>query len=330
MEVLMKLFLFILGALTFFNINSAFASPYFGGTAPGWVLNCQQIERSGTEHTLVEYNRCNSAEFGGYMDELSRYYMAFTPGTEGSTGSYNVDPSIQSVHAVVTDAKIDNQIPYNGACNDTMCFRVLIYINGDSQTGTHVATWATSPGRVWTDGSGGNYTPESYEVLLSERKPNQNSLGHFKLQQDHEMGLKGVVTGKYPGYYVMDHYINSDDEDMPWATCYHFGICFHASGQVNGKTESHGCTRLKYLEAKRMNFLARHVGRNFTVETRFTERSTLTDEERNAVSLQNIGIRNIQEVERLRNLIDNGDTEEIRERARRDLENRSLGTGGLY
>ena len=98
------------------------------------------------------------------------------------------------------------------------------------------------------------------------------------------MGLGGDVTNKFPGYFVMDHYRNSENEDMAWSTFYHFGVAFHSSKYVNGDVGSHGCTRLKHIEAKKMNFLARHVGRKFSVETRFTERRRLSSSQRKQVS----------------------------------------------
>ena len=94
------------------------------------------------------------------------------------------------------------------------------------------------------------------------------------------MGLGGDITNKFPGYFVMDHYRNTENEDMPWATFYHLGIAFHSSENVNGDIGSHGCTRLKHIEAKKMNFLARHVSRKFSVETRYTERERLSGKER--------------------------------------------------
>jgi len=321
----MKKLLFTFTAFFIFDLSPSFATPYYEGTTPGWVLNCRQIEKNRLEHTLVEYNKCNSAKFGGYMDNLSGY-MGYFPGESYFQGQYSVDPFIQSVHVLVTDTKIDRDpnLPYTGICDDTMCYRAFVFINGDSSTGTHVATWATSPGKKWTDGSGGNYTPDTLNTFNSGRHPNQNSKGYFMLQQDHEMGLKGVVTGKYPGFYVMNHYVNSDDEDMPWATCYHFGTCFHVSGQVNGKTESHGCTRLKYIEAKKINFLARHVGRNFTVETRFTERETLTDEERRAITLREVAVKILEENIELRERAQQGDAD-----AQGELFEQGVRSGGI-
>ena len=311
--------------LLFFTGHSpALASPWAQGFTPTWAYDCQTKEAQRTEHTLEDYNKCDSKGYAGYEDDRIPY-MALN-----FEGGYDVAPQITSVHVVVTDIKLDRNIPATAICESEMCYRVLIFINGDSQTGDHVATWVTSPGRPWNDGSGGNYTPESYEVLLSGRQPNQNSYGHFKLQRDHEMGLGGIVTNKFPGYYVMDHYVNTDDENMGWATCYHFGICFHSSFTVNGNAASHGCTRLKYLEAKRLNFLARHVQRNFTVETRFTERETLTPEERNAVSHLELAGLQLEETGRLYDQAENGATQEERDRAQRELTNRAMESGGLY
>jgi hypothetical protein len=152
------------------------------------------------------------------------------------------------------------------------------------------------------------------------------------------MGLGGDVTGKIPGYYVMDHYVNSYNprtglggDDMGWAVFYHYGIAFHSSFTVNGRVDSHGCTRLKYLEAKKMNFLARHTLRNFTVETRFTEREELTDDERRAVSYIDLAALNFEELRRLQERANDPNlSEEERRAAQSELNFRNLTSGGLY
>lgn len=317
MDFFVRVFFLIL------SISSAttLASPWAEGYTPGWVQDCEQAE--SMQYILKDYNKCNSKGYLGYQDTL-QFFMTLQP-----NGRYVVHPEIQSVHVVVTDIKVDRDIPPTALCDDDMCFRALVFINGDSRTGQHVATWVTSPGTKWSDGSGGNYTPESMNVLESGKLPNQNSMGHFRLQNDSEMGLKGEVTGKVPGYFVMDHYVNGNNENMGWATFYHYGIGFHSSFTVNGRIASHGCTRLKYTEAKKMNFLARHVEQNFTVETRFTEIETLTDEERRGVSLLDMAAMNMEEYGRLTELAERG-TPEQREAAQKRLRTKRMESGGLY
>ncbi len=254
----------------------ALFSDYRFGVTPRWVKDCENLEDSGNLDRLRGMNYCNSKGFMGYRDDLD-YYSTFN-----SDGSYSFR-FINSVHVVVTDVALDRRAPDYGSCTSEMCYRAYVYINGDENSGDLVATWATTPGRPWYDGSGGNYTPESLYVYQTSPKKNQNSKGDFLLQRDGEMGLAGDVTNKIPGYFVMDHYRNSDNEDMAWATFYHFGIAFHSAKYVNGDVGSHGCTRLKHIEAKKMNFLARHVGRRFSVETRYTERKRLSRSERKSV-----------------------------------------------
>lgn len=249
------------------------------GLVPNWAANCVTAERRGQLEDLANMNRCTSKGYTGYMDDLD-YYSRID--SNGNYTFYNID----SVHVVVTDARIDYSIPDYGHCKSEMCYRAYVYINGDEHTGQHVATWVVTPGMPWRDGSGGNYTPQSLRVYQTSPKKNQNSKGDFLLQKDNEMGLAGKVYGKLPGYFVMDYYINSNNEDMPWATFFHFGIAFHASYTVNGNVGSHGCTRLKYIESKKMNLLARHVGRRFSVETRYTERRLLNTLEQEKVMLQ--------------------------------------------
>jgi len=259
----------ILIMLCLYQNDAHAASPWRGGQTPDWVMDCQYSEKSGVLSDLEDYNRCNSKGYDATGDILS-YHMFLN-----NDGTYTVDPEIRSVHVLVTDIRLDKTLGLSKYCNSKMCYRALVFINGDSESGQHVATWITSPGVPWRDGTG-VYTPESRRVLNKRKEPNQNDKGYFMLQQDHEMGLGGVMNGKIDGYYVLDHYVNSNKENMGWAACYHYGICFHASSKVNGNVASHGCTRMKYIESKKINFLARHALRNFTVETRYTERHKLS------------------------------------------------------
>ncbi len=247
----------------------ALFSSYRFGVTPSWVKKCDRSEENLELDRLGALNRCTSKGYMGYKDDLS-YYSTYN--TEDGTYSFQY---INSVHVVVTDVKLDRAAPDYGSCTSDMCYRAYVYINGDENTGEHVATWVTTPGMPWYDGSGGDYTPESLYVYRTNPAKNQRSNGDFLLQRDGEMGLGGDESGKIPGYFVMDHYRNSENEDMAWSTFYHFGVAFHSSKYVNGDVGSHGCTRLKHIEAKKMNYLARHVKRNFSVEVRFTDRSRL-------------------------------------------------------
>lgn len=276
------LILFTSLELNAFSIFDRFRRVNFSrpqGYVPNWAKNCVEAESNYRLEDLDDVNLCTSKGYTGYMDNLD-YYSRID-----FRGNYTFN-SIESVHVVVTDARLDVSIPDYGHCRSEMCYRAYVYINGDEDTGEHVATWVVTPGMPWTDRSGGNYTPESLSVFLNSPKKNQNSKGHFLLQNDNEMGLAGKAYGKFPGYFVMDYYVNSNGEDMPWSTFYHFGIAFHASYTVNGNVGSHGCTRLKYIESKKMNYLARHVGRRFSVETRFTERTKLNTWEQKETMLQ--------------------------------------------
>lgn len=274
----LKLTLTIISTLCLCSNAHAFFSPYRFGFTPGWVKDCQRAEKNFDLDQLKDLNKCNSQGYMGYKDDLA-YYSTFN-----SDGTYSFR-GIQSVHVLVTDVAQDRESQDYGSCTSEMCYRAYVYINGDENTGEHVATWVTTPGRPWFDGSGGNYTPESRLVYQTDPQKNQNSRGDFLLQKDGEMGLGGKVTDRITGFFVMDHYRNTENEDMPWATFYHLGIAFHSSEYVNGNIGSHGCTRLKYVEAKKMNFLARHVKRNFSVETRYTERKRLSRKERKKIQL---------------------------------------------
>lgn len=264
----LKFTLITLGCLLLSSQSMAFFSKYRFGFTPGWVKNCQEKERNYNLDQLHNLNKCTSKGYMGHKDDLDYY------STLNRDGSYTFR-GIRSVHVVVTDAKLDRRAPDYGSCTSKMCYRAYVYINGDENTGNHVATWVTTTGRRWYDGSGGNYTPESLHVYRTSPKKNQNSKGDFLLQRNGEMGLGGEVTNRDPKYFVMDHYRNTKNQDMPWAVFYHYGIGFHSSKYVNGETGSHGCTRLKHVEAKKMSYLARHVGRKYSVETRYTERKRL-------------------------------------------------------
>lgn len=299
----------------------AWSSPWSDGYTPSWAQTCIQAEESGGLGLLADYNKCNSKGYGGYKNDLSFYY-------EKQGAGYVFSDIVQSAHIVVTDIGMDAEIPFElmGVCQDTMCYRALVYINGDSKTGQHVATWVTTPGKPWTDGSGGSYTVESSKDRRTWRGNRTQEMYYrlHTLSDDIELG--GKVTNRFQDLFVMDHYVNRDGDDMPWTVFYNGGTAFHASFTVNGNVGSHGCTRLKYHESRLMNFLARHVGRNYTVETRYTEREEMSQDERDSATrlLERAGIQ-LDAIYDLNQRAQNGDGD-----AADQLKWHSINNGGLY
>lgn len=310
--------------------GAASAVPYMP-----WAQHCIEAEAAGTLGELKDYNKCNSKGYGGALNTLDQYYTKW-----GNEFIFN--ESIQSIHVVVTDIKLDYDVPYSlqNICEDEMCYRAIIYKNGDSKSGQHIATFVTTPGKPWYERTDpetglpvqtGKYTNESArdtKTWVGNRTPEMYYKAH--LVSD-EMGLGGDIYNRFTSadgseYYIMDHYKNSNNENMAWAVFYNQGTAFHSSPTVNGRVGSHGCTRLKYTDSRMMNYLARHTGRNFTVETRYTEREELTQEERDAsVDMMAAAARNMKRHSDLRRRADAGD-----EDAKRQLSLDAMNGGGLY
>lgn len=312
----MKKSLLILIALGFSGVSHAI--PWAKGYVPGYAKDCMNAEAAGTLNSLTDLNKCNSKGYVGAFNSLDNYYRY-----NKEQNSYVFSENINRVHVLVTDIKQDVNIPSSlySLCESKMCYRAIIYINGDSFTGQHVATFVTTPGKPWADGTG-NYTVESGRDSIlwrGNRTPEMYYMAHLITD---DMGLGGKVTNRFGDFYIMDHYVNSNNEDMPWAVFYNAGTAFHASPTVNGNIGSHGCTRLKYHESRLMNYLARHTGRNFTVETRYTERKALTQDQRNEASE---ALAYFEKQKEVFNRATSGDEE-----AKKKLEHDSMSSGGLY
>ena len=236
------------------------------------------------------YGQANSIGSTAYRDQLSYFIQS-----DLNSDYLIYSPVIRSAHVVVKDIALD------GLCgNYDMCFRALVYINGDEFTGQHVATYMTSPGNPSLD-SRATFTPE----------------GVYRVQKNQEIVLGGQSFGRVGNLHVYDHYINRENEPMRWPVFYHRGFAFHSSNIVTGELASHGCTRLRPDEAKKINFLARHVGENFTVSITDTQnRMRLTPGEIQRAILNQAEIN----LERAASMTDE-------ERARENVLN---GSGGLY
>lgn len=157
------------------------------------------------------------------------------------------DSQIYSVETVLIDIA---KRGYRNECNDSQCFRLNIYINGD-----HVAQWMVSPGRPHSGSSfRGNYTP-----AYSNGTP-------YSTWRIYRSG-----------------YVSSRGDSMPWAAFWerndggHTVIATHC-GHVTGRRESHGCVRMVCSgarnDAKRLNLWVRAAQANggeaisYTFDTR--------------------------------------------------------------
>lgn len=141
-------------------------------------------------------------------------------GFEGTFFDENLVPNtIESVHMEVFDmARSEIGCSYN------TCFRMDIYLNG-----VFVARWGTSPGDPNNNvGFNGVNTPR-----YNARSLNRNRI----------MG-PGYVSGRGDSMPYSMFILGSQGQNT--------GFAVHA-GVVTGEKESHGCVRLEYANAQRLN-----------------------------------------------------------------------------
>lgn len=127
---------------------------------------------------------------------------------------------INRVHMHIRDIARDGLCP-------GQCFRIYVFLNGDLQTGEHVATFVASPGT-------GNKT------LLENNKALQK--GSRRLT-DFEQASKFSKFDMYRIYGSKD--FPSQIPNMPNAMFYRGGLAVHGSfATVDGNKRSEGCTRM--------------------------------------------------------------------------------------
>lgn len=159
--------------------------------------------------------------------------------------------SIQSVHAHVRN------IAKDGLCNSQECFRVYIFINGNEETGTLVATFVTSPGT-------GSKTPTLKDKSLRKYDPNVRSLTKYEKPTMYDGWDMYRIYGSksYPGSVP----------NMPNALFVTPGIALHGSfDTVDGNKRSHGCVRMFPDESYWVHSLVIRAKGNFTMDTLHTK-----------------------------------------------------------
>lgn len=131
---------------------------------------------------------------------------------------------IQSVHAHVRN------IAKDGLCDADQCFRVYVFVNGDEDSGVHVATFVVSPGT-------GSKTPLMSDKALRKYDPNVRYLTKFEKPTKFDMWDMYRIYGSksYPGSVP----------NMPNAMFFTTAIAIHGSfDTVDGNKRSHGCVRM--------------------------------------------------------------------------------------
>lgn len=153
---------------------------------------------------------------------------------------------IQSVHAQVRN------IAKDGLCTSSECFRVYIYVNGNEDTGTLVATFVTSPGT-------GSKTPTMKDKPLRKYDSNVRYLTSFEkptIFEDWDM-YRIYGSKSYPGSVP----------NMPNAMFVTPGIALHGSFDiVDGNKRSHGCVRMFPDESYWVHSLVIAASGNLTMD----------------------------------------------------------------
>lgn len=158
---------------------------------------------------------------------------------------------IQLVHTHVRNIAKDD------LCGDYgQCFRVYVFINGDEDTGEHVATFVVSPGT-------GRRTPRLIDAPLRKYNPNVRWLYKFeKPTKFKNYDMYRIYGSKsYPGSIP----------NMPNAMFFTPPIAIHGSfDTVNGTKQSHGCVRMFPDESYWLHSLVREAGGNLTTDIHHT------------------------------------------------------------
>lgn len=151
---------------------------------------------------------------------------------------------INSVHTMVRN------IAKDGLCGKhSTCFRVYVFINGDQDSGHHVATFIVSPGK-------GQRTP-----LYNNAKLRVFTRTLYKFErptQFKKFDMYRIYGSKsYPGPIP----------NMPNAMFFSSAIALHGSfGKVDGGKRSHGCIRMNPDESYWLHSLVRAANGKLTVD----------------------------------------------------------------
>lgn len=173
----------------------------------------------------------------------SRGYAGYYLGQQKLRSIYN-SVGVRSVHTVVRN------IAKDGLCGDYKeCFRVYVYVNGEQNSGDHVATFIVSPGT-------GRRTPLYNNAKL--RTFTRSLHGFEKKTQFKNFDMYRIYGSKsYPDPLP----------NMPNAMFFDGAIALHGSfGKVNGSKQSHGCIRMNPDESYWLHSLVRAAEGNLTVD----------------------------------------------------------------
>lgn len=148
-------------------------------------------------------------------------------------------------------------IAKDGLCDDKECFRAYVFINGDENHGSLVATFVVSPGT-------GKKTPEVEDLPLRKYDPDIRWLKSYEKSTaflDWDM-YRIYGSKSYPGKVP----------NMPNALFFLDAIALHGSFDVvNGTKQSHGCIRMFPDESYWLHSLVREAEGNLTVDVMHTE-----------------------------------------------------------
>lgn len=150
---------------------------------------------------------------------------------------------VESVHVHVRNIAVD------GLCGSAECFRAYVFVNGDQDSGEHVATFVVSPGM-------GGRTPqvEARPLRLFTRYLTK----YEKPTQFGEWDMYRIYGSKsYPGSIP----------NMPNAMFILDSIALHGSfDTVDGNKRSHGCVRMFPDESYWLHSLVRSAQGQLTVD----------------------------------------------------------------
>ncbi|MCC6138258.1 MAG: L,D-transpeptidase [Bdellovibrionaceae bacterium] len=149
--------------------------------------------------------------------------------------------TINSVHMEVFDMARTEL-----GCTYEICFRMEVYVND-----VLVARWATSPGDPYNDQPGFNG--------VNTPKYNNRSLNRSRI-----MG-PGYISGKGDSMPYSMFILGSQGQNT--------GFAVHA-GVVTGLKESHGCVRLEYANAQKLNSWVKQAIKNKGPTTISTQHTT--------------------------------------------------------
>ncbi len=178
--------------------------------------------------------------------EYSEYFL-----DQSLVEQIDSNEGIYSVHAHVRN------IAEDGMCKSSECFRVYIYLNGNEETGSLVATFVVSPGT-------GSKTPEMKDKPLRKYDPKVRYLTKTE---------KPTKFGDWDMYRIYgSKSYPSSVPNMPNAMFVTPGIALHGSfDTVDGNKRSHGCVRMFPDESYWVHSLVIRSNGAFTMDILHTQ-----------------------------------------------------------